>query len=81
MDTENKKKVNEALIWIDKSIESKESWFSYWVKADLLHIAGNNKGAMLSAKKAIEIGETAAKESGKTFSYKKRIEKAITEYK
>jgi len=76
-----KKRLEEGLQWINASIEAKESWYSYWVKADVQHATGDNKGAIASAKKAIELGEAGAKESGKPFGYKARIEKAITEYK
>ena len=76
-----KKRLEEGLKWIDASIEAKESWYSYWVKADVQHAAGDNKGAIASAKKAIELGEAAAKEKGKPFTYKERLEKAITEFK
>jgi hypothetical protein len=76
-----KMRLEEGLKWINESIEINESWYSYWVKADVQHAAGDNKGAIASAKKAIELGEAGAKESGKPFGYKERIEKAITEFK
>jgi Protein of unknown function (DUF2911) len=76
-----KMRLDEGLKWINESIELKESWYSYWVKADVQHAAGDNAGAIASAKKAIELGEAGAKESGKPFGYKERLEKAITEFK
>jgi len=76
-----KQRLEEGLKWINASIEAKESWYSYWVKADVQHAAGDNKGAIASAKKAIELGEADAKENGKEFGYKERLEKAITEFK
>ena len=76
-----KKRLEEGLKWINASIEAKESWYSYWVKADVQYANGNKTGAIESAKKAIELGEAGAKESGKPFTYKARIEKAITEFK
>ncbi len=75
------KRLEEGLKWIDASIKAKESWYSYWVKADVQHAAGDNAGAIASAKKAIEIGEAGAKESGKPFKYKAQLEKAMTEFK
>lgn len=75
------KRLEEGLKWINASIEAKSSWYSYWVKADVQHAAGDNAGAIASANKAIELGEAGAKESGKPFGYKERIEKAITEFK
>ncbi len=77
----SKKRLEEGLKWIKESIKTKESWYSYWVKADVQHASGNNSGAIVSAKKAIDLGEAKAKESGKTFGYKKRLEEAIADYK
>ncbi|MDG1476998.1 MAG: DUF2911 domain-containing protein [Vicingaceae bacterium] len=77
----SKKRVKEALGWIDESIKAKEYWYTYWVKADVQHALGDNAGAITSAKKAIELGEAGAKESGKPFGYKDRLEKAMAEYK
>lgn len=74
------KRLEEGLKWINASIEAKESWYSYWVKADVQHAAGDNAGAIASAKKAIEIGEAGAT-AEKPFGYKERLEKAITEFK
>lgn len=75
------KRLDDGLKWINKSIEKKESWYSYWVKADVQHAMGDNAGAIASAKKAIELGEAGANEKGKPFGYKDRLEKAIAEYK
>jgi hypothetical protein len=77
----SKKRLAEGLKWINESIAIKDSWYSYWVKADVQHAAGDNAGAIVSAKKAIEIGEASAKEKGKPFSYKKRLEQAILDFK
>lgn len=75
------KNIKEALNWINESINTKEYWYSYWVKADIQHALDDNEGAIASAKKAIEIGEADAKENGKDFGYKGRLEKAIADYK
>ncbi len=75
------KRLDEAKKWIDESIKTEESWYSYWVKADVLHANKDNKGAIVSAKKAIEIGEADAKKDGKEFGYKGRIEKSMDTYK
>jgi hypothetical protein len=75
------KRLDEAKKWIDESIKAKESWYSYFVRADVLHANGDNKGAIASAKKAIELGEVDAKKDGKPFGYKGNIEKAMATYK
>ena len=76
----SKKRLEEGLKWINESIAAKESWYSYWVKADVQHAAGDNAGAKASAAKAIEMGEAGAKESGKPFKYKTRLEEAIATF-
>jgi hypothetical protein len=76
-----KKNLKEALGWINQSINSKEYWYSYWVKANVQHAMGDNDGAKASARKAIEVGEADAKANGKDFGYKEKLEQAITEYK
>ena len=75
------KRLEEGLKWIDASITAKEYWYSYWVKADVQHAAGDNAGAVASAKKAIELGESSAKESGKPFGYTEKLQEAIAGYK
>lgn len=76
-----KKRLDDGLKWINASIDAKSYWYSYWVKADVQHAAGDNAGAVASAKKAIELGEARAKETGKPFKYKGELEKAIAGFK
>lgn len=76
-----KKRLKEGLGWINESIKMNEYWYSYWVKADVQHAMGDNKGAVVSINKAIDLGEAGAKESGKPFGYKEKLEKAIAEFK
>ena len=79
---ENKKELAKAKQWIDKYIELKsDSWYSYWVQADAFAALGDNKNAIKSAKKAIKLGEEQAKEDGKEFAYKDRLETAIEGWK
>tara|TARA_B110000459_G_scaffold203183_1_gene258645 strand:+ start:1964 stop:2830 length:867 start_codon:yes stop_codon:yes gene_type:complete len=73
--------LKEGLGWINESIKAKEYWYSYWVKADVQHAMGDNKGAITSAENAIKLGEAGAKESGKLFVYKEKLEKAIADFK
>jgi len=78
---DNKLDLEKALTWINESIAAQEYWYTYWVKADIQHAKGDNAGAIASAKKAIELGEAGAKESGKPFGYKEKIEASIATYK
>lgn len=74
-------RLKEGLEWINESIELKEYWYSYWVKADVQHALKDNDGAITSIEMAIELGEAGAEKSGKPFSYKERLEKAMAKYK
>lgn len=78
---DNKLDLEKSLAWINESITAQEYWYTYWVKADIQHAKGDNAGAVASAKKAIELGEAGAKESGKPFGYKEKIEASIATYK
>ena len=50
----SEEEVKEGLGWINESIKAKEYWYSYWVKADVQHAMGDNKGAITSAENAIK---------------------------
>jgi hypothetical protein len=75
------KRLQEGKKWIIESIKLNESWYSYWVKADVQHAIGDNEGAVVSLENAIELGVAGAKETGKEFGYKEKLEKVMSEYK
>jgi len=70
----------QGLEWIKMSTDLHESWYSYWVYAELLASSGDNEGAVSKAKMAIEIGERVAKEEGNTFGYTDRINEDIAKW-
>jgi len=73
--------LGEGLSWIETSIQMKDTWYSHWVKADILAAQGQADQAIDSAKKAIKMGQAAAKKDGKEFNYETRIMKDIEEWK
>ena len=78
----NNIEADKALEYIDMSIKSKnDSWYSYWLKAEIQADMNNYKEAIASAQKAKEIGQKEAKASGSEFSYAAMIDKGIAEWK
>lgn len=78
---QSKSNYDKGLAWITKSIDLKETWYSYWVKADLEAAKNDKKAAISSAKKAIKLGEADAKKEGKDFKYKTKLEGLIEDWK
>lgn len=72
------KNLDKAEKWIEKSIEIKDSWYTHWVKAQVLHANGKTKEAKKSGKLAIEMGQ---KENGEDFKYAKVLEDEMKEWK
>ncbi|MCE7066877.1 DUF2911 domain-containing protein [Dyadobacter sp. CY326] len=67
-----------ALAMADKAIGLKESYFNYWLKAQILSKLGKNAEALPAAQKALTLGTTAPDGAFTTF-YKGQIEKGITQ--
>jgi tetratricopeptide (TPR) repeat protein len=79
---QNDKDLKQGLTWIDESLNlNKTSWFSFWVKAQILAKLGNNKEAITNAQKAIELGEKEAKDNKRDFNYKALIQTSIDGWK
>lgn len=72
------KKLDKAEEWIEKSISLDDSWYSHWVKAQVLHANGKTKEGKKSGEKAIEMGK---KEKGDEFGYAKVLEEAMSKWK
>lgn len=73
---ENKDYAN-ALIYVDKSIAAKETWFNTWVKAQVLAATGKKADALTLAQKAQMLGEQ--KPDG--FFFADEVKKAVAEWK
>jgi hypothetical protein len=66
--------MEEALVLIDRCLElDGSSWYSHWVRAQILHGLGKDDMAKEAAVNALELGEAGAKEKGTEFSYKGMI--------
>lgn len=78
----NNMEAEKALEYIDKSINLKsDSWYSYWLKAEILADKENYKEAIKTAKESKKIGENKAKEAGTSFDYSAMIDSGISEWK
>lgn len=73
---ENKDYAN-GLIYVDKSIATKETWFNVWVKAQLLAGSGKKADALALAEKA----QTLGSQTPEKFFYAADVKKALTEWK
>lgn len=70
-----------ALKYINLSIEGNEdSWYSYWLKGEILASKEDYKGAVKAAKQSKKVGEKEAKESGKEFGYAELIDADIKKW-
>jgi hypothetical protein len=79
---QGKHDINQALTWVEKSIElNNTSWFSFWLKAQILAEKGNTSEAKKNAEKALEMGKAEAKKNNTKFNYEEQINKAIESWK
>jgi hypothetical protein len=54
---DNKVALDEAKAWVDRSIAIKSTWLNHRLKANMLAAAGDMKGAVEHATKAVEVGK------------------------
>lgn len=54
---DNKVALDEASMWVDKSIAIKPTWLNHRLKANMLAAAGDKKGAIEHATQCIEVGK------------------------
>lgn len=54
---DNKVALDEASMWVDKSIAIKPTWLNHRLKANMLAASGDKKGAIEQATKCIEVGK------------------------
>lgn len=71
----------QGLMWIDKSLELKETWYGYWLKGSLLAQSKKYQAAIEAASKAISLGKKEAQDSENGFSYEERINADIKAWK
>lgn len=78
----NKMDMDDALAYMDQSIEAySESWYSYWLKAEILAEKKMYKEAVKTAEKSKEVGEAKANEDDSEFGYTEMIDNGITKWK
>lgn len=71
------KKLDQAMAWINKSLELKDSWYSYNVKSEVQEAQGDIKGALASMKTSIAKGEADARAKGEEFGYRDMLDSRI----
>lgn len=77
----NKLDMAQALSYMDESIALKQdSWYSYWMKAEILAEQKEYKLATKTAKESMKIGEAAAKESDTEFGYAETIQEGMDKW-
>lgn len=78
----NKIDLEKGLEYMKKSLGANDdSWYSYWIQAEIMAELGMKKEAVTSAKKALEKGEAASKKSGTEFKYAKMINSGMDSWK
>lgn len=70
---------DQGLAWVEESVKLKDSWYGYWLYAQLLEQKQNYTEAVAKAQKAIEVGRADAK--GGEFDYEARIQEDIDRWK
>lgn len=73
--------LDKGMQWIEKSLELKDSWYTYNVKSMVQEAKGDIKGAIKSVEMSIKKGEENAKENNEPFGYKDMLETRIAALK
>ena len=73
---ENKDYTN-GLVYVEKSIATKETWLNMWVKAQILAATGKKADALALAEKA----QTLGSQTPEKFFYADDVKKALAEWK
>jgi len=75
----NGTRLGEAQQWVDKALQLEtKNFFPFWLKADLLALAGNYAEAIKMAEQSMVLGLA---EQGDKFLYKKEVEESIAFWK
>lgn len=78
----DKGEFEKALKHIDLAIEMNNmSWYTQWIKAEILAKSGDKKKAIKQGEMAIEMGDSYYEGAGKPFGYKASLEKTMAEWK
>lgn len=71
----------QGLKWMEESLKlNQDSWYSYWVYAELLAGTGQYAKAIEQAQKSIEKGKQWAKDNEKTFNYEDDLNEDIQKW-
>ena len=71
-----------AIEYIDMAANiNPESWYTQWLKAEILQKSGDTKKALKQGEAAIAMGDAYYEKAGRPFSYKAGLEKSMAEWK
>jgi tetratricopeptide (TPR) repeat protein len=74
---ESGKNLDQAMKWVNKSLELKDTWYTYTVKSQVQEAQGDIKAALASMKTSIAKGEEDAREKGEEFGYRAMLDTRI----
>ncbi len=70
-----------ALKYMDKSLGmKKDSWYSHYLRGQILADMGKSEEAVASAKMAMKVGQKQAEKDGEEFGYHKMLEEAMEKW-
>jgi thiol-disulfide isomerase/thioredoxin len=74
VESQDKQQYKNALAWINRSVSMDKNYYNMDTKAWLLHLMGNNKAAMATAKEAVELAKAAGEDPAATLELISEIE-------
>jgi hypothetical protein len=78
----DKGEFEKAMMHIDLALEmNSTSWYTQFIKAEILAKSGDMKKAIKQGEMAIEMGDASYEKSGRPFTYKAGLEETMAEWK
>lgn len=74
---DDKKKLEKALSWAEKSIKMEENWYNTDTKANLLAKLGRTKEAAEMAQRSVEVGQAAGEDTKETEDLLKKLQEEL----
>ena len=78
----DKGEYEKAIEYIDMAASvNPESWYTQWLKAEILAKSGDYKSALKQGQSAIDMGDAYYEKAGRPFSYKTGLEESMATWK
>lgn len=74
-------KLDQGMKWIEKSLELKDSWYTYNIKSMVQEAKGDIKGAIKSVETSMKKGVESAKADNKEFAYQDMLDSRMAALK